>query len=127
MNPFSTPRRAAFARGEDRYHATPCKRCGSTERYTKSGNCVSCKRSYADRVRAAQQTPQPTVIAQYAIGRYEDSEVSPCDACSQQSVCRAQRLACADFVTYQSSGRLVEFDRAPTATIYASLFTEEVA
>ena len=37
-----TPRIQAATEGRKRYETKPCKRCGSTTRYTSSGACVAC-------------------------------------------------------------------------------------
>jgi hypothetical protein len=37
-----TPRQAAIAAGEKRYHGKPCRKCANTERYTMGRHCVVC-------------------------------------------------------------------------------------
>lgn len=62
--PKASTRRAAFLRGETRYHGSPCCSCGNTERYVCYSNCVECsrvrtqRRYHADPQKATHQVMQ---------------------------------------------------------------------
>lgn len=122
-------RRIALETGAKTYQAVPCVSCGSRERYTKDRSCMNCRalRGRRDRALARASRREPSVIAAYPVSCYDHNEIAPCDACPNQGVCRSRLVACADFATYQRSGRVVMGDRRPTREVYASLFAEEVA
>jgi len=42
----------AAKQGKTRYHGTPCRVCGNTERFVTNGNCVECSKMYVRRYRA---------------------------------------------------------------------------
>lgn len=44
-----TPRMDAARRGETKFHGKPCRRCGGTERYVCSSNCIACQKSVSNR------------------------------------------------------------------------------
>lgn len=44
--PVMLARRAAQLRDERFYEGSPCKAAGHTQRYTKSGKCVECSKTY---------------------------------------------------------------------------------
>ena len=46
---------------EFRFHGTPCKSCGSTQRYIKLGNCIACDGIRAKRHREKQNLAAATV------------------------------------------------------------------
>lgn len=42
---MTSVRFVAAKKGKRKYVGTPCKVCGSTERYTLNGGCVACTKS----------------------------------------------------------------------------------
>ena len=59
METNKKPRMEAAQRGETKFHGRPCRRCGSTERYVCSSNCIACHKSvsnvYHSKVREARK------------------------------------------------------------------------
>lgn len=48
METNKKPRMEAAQRGETKFHGKPCRRCGGTERYVCSSNCIACQKSVSN-------------------------------------------------------------------------------
>jgi hypothetical protein len=61
--PHNVNRQAALVLSEKTYYGKKCKRCGSTERYTKGSGCVACQKTNAiearQLLRAARRGKKP--------------------------------------------------------------------
>lgn len=42
---MKNPRMKAAEQGKTHYEGQPCKTCGTTQKYTSTGNCVQCSKT----------------------------------------------------------------------------------
>lgn len=42
------PRMEAAQSGQRKFHGKPCRKCGGTERYVCSSNCIACQKAQSN-------------------------------------------------------------------------------
>lgn len=49
---MKSPRLQAAEKGQTHYEGTPCRTCGTSLKYTTTGNCVACSKAKTSETRA---------------------------------------------------------------------------